>query len=150
MRVFIFRKDAGVKYPAKVSAKRLAPALAVLAATVRVARPGVVAHFLPDGKGRSKFARQAPVTRADLHHLADAQRAGVMTDRAKATLARGWEVPADELGRAPKNGERDYNSTAQSLLIFLKDRLGAITLAEADVLTVDPSGSDVSVIVVSD
>jgi hypothetical protein len=147
--IAIFRKDAeGIVYPSKVSATVLAPFLAMLTAKVRVKRPQLVEHFLPTSRGRSAFARQTAVTRSDLHHLADCRRNGVMTDRARATLACAYIVAPDEIGRAPKTGERDYDSAAQSILLYLKDRVGTYSLSESDVFTVDPLGSDISVTVV--
>jgi hypothetical protein len=72
----------------------------------------------------------------------------VVTDRYNAILACGWEVPAEDLGRAPKNGgERDWSSTAQSILLYVKDRIGQTSLGETGVYTVALDGSDVSVVV---
>ena len=148
MQVAVFRKDTeGVKYAPKSSAKVLGIILDTLSAVTRFPRPEVIGHFMPTGKGRSAFARQKSVTRPELHHLADCRRAGVLTPEAKATLAKAWIVPAGELGRAPKGKERDWNSTAQSILIFLKDRVGTIA-ADNDVTVVAPDGSDLSVIVI--
>jgi hypothetical protein len=149
MQIAIFRKEAEVKYAPRASATALAPVLAMLAAVCRVQRPELVAHFLPTGKGRSGFARQDSVTRSELHHLADCRRAGVLTPEATATLAKAWIVPESELGRKPKNGgERDWLSTGQSILIYCKDRIGVISLERADIFTVDPEGSDISVTVI--
>jgi hypothetical protein len=147
MRIAIFRKDAEVSYASKASAASLAPMLAMLAAVCRVKRPAVLAHFLPTAKGRSPFARMATVTRSELHHLADCRRNGVMTDEASATLAKAWIVPESDLGRAPKSGERDWNSTGQSVLLWAK-KVGAISLDKGDCFTVDPEGSDISVTVI--
>jgi hypothetical protein len=147
MRIAIFRKDAEVKYTAKASAKATAPILTMLAATSRFDRPEMIQHFLPTGKGKSAFAKQATVTRAELHHLGHCTAKGIMTPEAEATLAKAWFVPAEEIGRKPKNGERDYNSAGQSILIYAK-RIGAIC-SDHDMVTVDPYGSDVSTAVVN-
>jgi hypothetical protein len=151
MRVLIFRKDAeGVTYPKSASKAVTDNILSALAVLVRVKRPATVEHFLPTSRGRSPFARQTAITRADLHYIANCEREGVVTDRYREVLACGWEVPAEDLGRAPKNGgERDWSSTAQSILLYAKDRVGVTSLAEGDLFTVSPDGLDISVAVVS-
>jgi hypothetical protein len=144
----IFRKESEVStFPKKVSKESRVAAITTITAKLRVRRDEVIAFFLPTASGRSKFARLDTVTRAELHHLQDCYRNGVLDDAAAATLSKGWAVPESDLGRAPKNGERDWGSTAQSILLYCKDRIGHGSLA-ADVYTVDPGGSDISVVVV--
>ena len=149
MRVIIFRKDnESAVYPPKAAKAVTGAIREALSLVVRVKRHAVVDHFLPTGAGRSAFARQATVTRADLHHLANCTREGVMDERGESILARGWVVPESDLGRAPKNGgERDWNSTAMSILLYVKDRVG-VTSLDGGVYTVAPDGSDVSVVIV--
>lgn len=147
MRVMIFRKDAdGVTYPKKADAEAMDTAMVEIIGRSRVNRSAVIGHFMPTSRGRSAFARQTAIKRADLHHLADCVRNGVLTPAAERTLSAGWEVPADNLGRPPKNGERDWHSTGHSILLYVKDRIGQAT-ADAGFHTVSPDGSDVSVIV---
>ena len=62
-------------------------------------------------------------------------------------MAKAWIVPEAELGRPPKVKDRDWNSTAQSILIFIKDRIGTVA-ADHDVMVVDTEGSDLSVVVI--
>lgn len=146
--IMICRKESEVSdFPKKATKGERETILTELTAKLRVKRDNIVSFFLPTTKGRSEFARLATVTRSELHHLADCRRNGVMTPEAKATVKKGWIVPESDLGRAPKGGERDWESTAQSILIFCKDRIGAVS-ADHGVYTVDNGGTDISVVVI--
>ena len=147
MQIAIFHKASEVKYAPKASAKTLAPMMNMILAKFRVKRESVLALFLPSANGRSIFARMPVVTRSELHHLADCRRNGVMTDEADVTLSKAWIVPADEYGRKVPVTEDDYASTAQSILLWCKS-VGKYSLSESDLFTVDPLGSDISVIVI--
>jgi hypothetical protein len=118
-----------------------------LAVATRVKRPELVAHFMPTTRSLSAFAKQEPVTRAELHHLAKCQSEGHMTAQADATLTKAYVVDTGDLGREPKFGERDWKSTGQSILLYIKDRIATVA-ADHGVIVADTFGTDVSVTII--
>ena len=139
--VLFLRTVEGFAYPAKMVKSDRADTTEAIYGSARVRRPGFVEHFLPSGNGRSKFARQSPVSHAELVALGTALRAGKLDKATKATLAKGWIVPADSLGRASALAKSDGpdNSTGQSLLLWAKQRVAPTGLC---------AGEDVSPMVV--
>ena len=151
-KIMVFRKEteAPVKYSSRVATSTVEEIKGSLRVATRVSRPGLTDHFLPTNVGKSNFAKSDTVTRAELHHLQACKRAKHMDAAAKATEAKGYVLTKKDLGRAPKNGgERDWNSTGQSILLYCKDRI-ATAAAEhgVTVASTDGADSDVSVIVI--
>jgi len=132
--VLFLRTVEGFAYPASMLKADRADTTEAIYGSARVRRPGFVAHFLPTGKGKSQFARQEAVTHAELVALGTAIKAGKLAKSHKATLAKGWVVPADSLGRASALAKSDGpdNSTGQSLLLWAKQRVAPTGLCAGD------------------
>jgi hypothetical protein len=102
--ILIIRKATGRKVPTLTKAKR--EAIAEALRTSRVERPEILAYFLSGDFAASEAVSQVCIDNP-LHRRKDHAEAG-------------WTVPESSLGRAPKSGKRDYQSTAQSVLLWLK------------------------------
>lgn len=151
-KIMVFRKETEVpvKYSSRVAASTVEDIKGSLRVATRVSRPGLTDHFLPTSNSKSSFAKGDTVTRAELHHLQACKRAKHMDAAAKATEAKGFIVAKKDLGREPKNGERDFTSTAQSILLYCKDRIAKVADEHGIIVaSIDGADSDVSVIVLS-
>lgn len=102
--ILIIRKATGRKVPALTKAKR--EAIAETLRTSRVQRPELLEYFL---SGQFAAAEAVPQSCIDNPHHRRADHADA-----------GWPVPEASMGRPPKGDKRDYQSTAQSLLLWMK------------------------------
>ena len=123
----IYRKATDAAAPARLKVAAAREQRAEIDARCRVARDAVLDHFQPSPQGRSAFHRQPALSSVvidnPLRRIADHPDAG-------------WIVPADCLGRAPKTGERDWASSSQSLLLWIKQTVVAAGWAEAGEISV--------------
>lgn len=124
-RIIIIRKAASTKVP-KLTKARLALVTEALS-TTRVQRPELLEFFLSGEFDASEALPQSVIDnparrKAEFPHV-------------------GWTVPEGSLGRPPKNGERDWQSTSQSILLWIKR-----TLVETGWLRIE----DLSIIVERD
>ena len=122
--IAIFRKDDGKK-PYVINKARENAILDALR-VCRVERPELVELFLSGAfAGMESIAQSVidnPVKREIDHPGA------------------GFVVPESCLGRAPKSGVRDWQSTAQSILIWIKKyfvETGVIRISELSVIVVE-------------
>ena len=125
-QILIIRKADGAK-PFAITKARKAATLEALRAA-RVQRPASLDFFLSGA-----FAESAEIPQAVIDNPIKRERdfAGV-----------GFIVPESDLGRAPKSGERDWQSTCQSVLLWLKKYLSetdapAVRLSQLSVIVVD-------------
>jgi hypothetical protein len=103
-QLLLINKADGAKAERITKAKR--DAVAEILKTARVARPELVEYILSGAFGDSEQVAQNVI---DNPHR-----------RAEEHPNAGWIVPESCLGRPPKNGERDYDSTCQSVLLWIK------------------------------
>jgi hypothetical protein len=123
----IYRKAADASAPARLKASAAREQRDAIDARSRVRRDAVLDHFQPSPQGRSAFHRQPVLTSVVIDN--PIRR---MADHADA----GWIVPDDCLGRTPKSGERDWASTAQSLLLWIKQTIVAAGWCDASEISV--------------
>jgi hypothetical protein len=102
--LLLINKADGQKAERITKAKR--EAVAAVLETSRVARPELVEYILSGAFGDSEQVAQNVI---DNPHR-----------RAEEHPNAGWIVPESCLGRPPKNGERDFDSTCQSVLLWIK------------------------------
>lgn len=102
--LLLINKADGSKPERITKAKR--EAVAAVLATSRVSRPELVDYILSGEFAASETVAQNVI---DNPH----RRAAEHPDA-------GWIVPESCLGRPPKSGERDYASTCQSVLLWIK------------------------------
>jgi hypothetical protein len=102
--LLLINKADGSKPERITKAKR--EAVAAVLATSRVSRPELVDYILSGEFAASETVAQNVI---DNPH----RRAAEHPDA-------GWIVPESCLGRPPKTGERDYASTCQSVLLWIK------------------------------
>lgn len=102
--LLLIHKADGAKAERITKAKR--EAVAEILKTARVARPELVDYIL---SGAFTEDETIPQNVIDNPH----RRAAEHPDA-------GWIVPESCLGRPPKTGERDYASTCQSVLLWIK------------------------------
>jgi hypothetical protein len=102
--LLLIHKADGSKAERITKAKR--EAVAEILKTARVARPELVDYIL---SGAFTEDETIPQNVIDNPH----RRAAEHPDA-------GWIVPETCLGRPPKSGERDYASTCQSVLLWIK------------------------------
>jgi hypothetical protein len=102
--LLLIHKADGAKAERITKAKR--EAVAEILKTARVARPELVDYIL---SGAFTEDETIPQNVIDNPH----RRAAEHPDA-------GWIVPESCLGRPPKSGERDYASTCQSVLLWIK------------------------------
>ena len=95
--------------------------------TTRVQRPELLEFFLSGEFDASEAVQQAVIDNP--------------MRRRKDHPNAGWTVPEGSLGRPPKKGERDWDSTSQSILLWVKR-----TLVETGWLRIE----DLSIIVERD
>ena len=142
--IIVFRKSSEVAYSPRCKGIVVEAIVETLANLVRVSRPGLVSAMLPTPKGRSEFARLAPITAGESANVAKfaAGDDSANAKAARATIkAKGIKVPADSLGR----GKVATASQAQSVLLWIKDRLCAAA-SEHGVTVADDTGADLSVV----
>lgn len=102
--LLLINKADGHKAERITKAKR--DAVAEILNTARVARPELVDYILSGAFTDDEAVPQNVIDNPD---------------RRKAEYPEaGWIIPETCLGRPPKNGERDYDSTAQSVLLWIK------------------------------
>ena len=92
----------------------------------RVQRPELVDFFM---SGEFAASQAIPQNVIDNPLRREAEFPGV-----------GWIVPEGSLGRAPKKGKRDYQSTAQSILLWIKKyfvETGAVRIDDISVVVVN-------------
>ena len=105
-RILILRKGSR-KIP-KVTKARLTEITDALR-VARVQRPNVVEFFLS-----GEFASLTVVPQSVIDNP---------LRRREEFPDAGWVIPATDLGREPKKGERDWHSTSQSILLWVKKYL---------------------------
>ena len=124
-QIAIVRKGEGRK-ARKPLTKRQVKAITDALAIARVQRPALLEHFLSGAFGAGIAVPQSVIDNP-LRRAAEYPEAA-------------WIVPEDSLGRAPKKAERDWQSTSQSILLWIKKYLidtGAFTVDEISVLVID-------------
>ncbi len=123
----IYRKATDAPAPSRLKASEAREKRAEIDARCRVNRNAVLDHFQPSPQGRSAFHRQPALS-------------SVVIDNPHRRMAdhpdAGWIVPDDCLGRPPKSGERDWASSAQSLLLWIKQTVVAAGWCEAGEISV--------------
>ncbi len=119
-QILIIRKGEGRK-PLTLTKAREAAIREALKAC-RVARPEVLAFFLEGG-----FAAMPAIPQSVIDNPIKRSRdfAGV-----------GFVVPEGSLGRSPKTGERDWNSTCESVRIWINKYLIETGFVRKDELSV--------------
>jgi hypothetical protein len=124
--IVIYRKAVDVPNVSRLKASAAREQRAAIAARSRVNRDAVLDHFQPSPQGRSAFHRQDALLSTIIDNPQQRQW----------FAACGWVVPDDCLGRAPKSGERDFASTAQSLLLWIKQTVVAAGWCDASEISV--------------
>jgi hypothetical protein len=123
----IYRKATDAAAPTRLKVSAAREQRAAIDARSRVNRDAVLDHFQPSPQGRSAFHRQTALS-------------SVIVDNPLLRIAdhadAGWIVPDDCLGRAPKSGERDWASTSQSLLLWIKQTVVAAGWCDAGEISV--------------
>lgn len=109
-RVIVIRHKADGKPSSKPTKAAIAATLAALK-LARVARPSLVEFFTSGQFHAMPMIPQAIIDNPE------------RLWEEFGTADTYWIVPADSLGRAPKNGERDWDSTAQSILLWIKKHM---------------------------
>jgi hypothetical protein len=123
-QIIVLRKGEGRKALTLTKARMGAIEEALRAC--RVQRPELLAFFLYGG-----FAAMPAIPQSVIDNPVGRERdfPGV-----------GFVIPEGSLGRAPKNGQRDYASTSQSVLLWVKKYLvdtGFIRIEELSIIVVD-------------
>lgn len=116
----IYRKSSPTptRKPSAAKAKAVAEALRV----ARVQRPELLDFFLS----------------GEFHRL-PAIPAAVIDNPVKRITEHGdeaWAIPEGSMGRAPKSGERDYQSTGQSILLWCKKYLCETGVVSPDEISI--------------
>lgn len=123
-QILIIRKATGRK-PLAITKSRRNDIITALR-LARVQRPELVEFFLS-----GEFAASTPIPQSIIDNPAR---------RAQEFPGVGFVVPDGSLGRAPKSGERDWQSTSQSILLWIKKYFidtGVVRIDEISVIVVD-------------
>jgi hypothetical protein len=126
MQAILVIRKGDTKKARKALTKAQRKAVADALAVARVQRPALLDFFLSGEFGAMVAVPQSVIDNP-------LRRANDYPDS-------GFIVPEDSLGRAPKKGERDYASTAQSILLWIKKYLvdtGAFSVDEISVIVID-------------
>jgi hypothetical protein len=122
-QILVLRKGDGRKALVITKARQKAIEEALKAS--RVQRPELVDFFM---SGEFAASQAIPQTIIDNPLRRESEFAGV-----------GFIVPEGSLGRSPKSGERDWQSTAQSILLWIKKYFvdtGAVRIDDISVIVV--------------